>query len=59
MKAKGWTNANQLARGARLSYPVASRLLEGEPIERIDVATLEALASAFDCSPWDLLDYKR
>jgi hypothetical protein len=52
-------NANQLALLARITYPVASRVLkaatEGTAIERIDVATLEALASAFRVKPLTLL----
>lgn len=58
-KDRGWENANQLARGAGLSYPVAARLLAGEPLERIDVATLELLASVFSCEPWALLTWSK
>lgn len=57
MQAKGWENANQLARGAGLSYPVAARVLEAEPLDRIDVSTLERMSTAFRCSPWKLLAY--
>ena len=58
-KAKGWENANQLARGAGLSYPVASRVLDSEPLDRIDVSTLERLAVALDMvkTPWRLLAF--
>jgi hypothetical protein len=58
-KDKGWENANQLARGAGLSYPVASRVMESEPLERIDVSTLERLALALDMTktPWKLLAF--
>lgn len=59
MQVRGWENASQLALGAGLTYPVASRIVnaDGKAIERIDVSTLEALARAFDCEPWDLLEY--
>lgn len=59
MKARGWANASQLARNAALTYPVAARVLQGAELERIEVATLEALCLAFDCEPWDVLEYKR
>jgi hypothetical protein len=43
--------------GAKLTAPVAARVLAGEPIERIEVATLEKLARAFHHAPWDFLRY--
>lgn len=56
--AKGWENAHQFALGAGISYPLAARIFEGEPLERIDVATLEKLAKVFGLrNPWPLLDY--
>jgi DNA-binding Xre family transcriptional regulator len=55
MKAAGIENGNQLARYARLTSPVAYRLLSGEPFERVDVAVLDALCEAFSCQPGDLL----
>jgi DNA-binding Xre family transcriptional regulator len=60
MKAKGWENANQLARNAMLTYPVASRLLnsEGQSVDRIDVFTLDMICRAFSCQPWDVLEYR-
>lgn len=58
-RAKGWTNAYQLAKGANITQPLAARVLAGEPIGRIDVATLEALTRAFGLkTPWALLDYQ-
>ncbi len=58
-KAKGWDNAHQLAQGAGLSYPVATRLWRAkQSIDRIEVDTLEKLAKAFGLkSPWALLEY--
>jgi len=56
--AKGWTNPYQLAKGAGVTQPLAARVLADEPIGRIDVATLEALARAFALkTPWSLLSY--
>ena len=57
MDAKGIENASQLAKFARLSPPVAQRVIDGEPLERIEVATLEALADAFGLSKrwWKLI----
>lgn len=59
LEAKGWDNANKLARGVGLSYPVAVRVMAGAPMERIDVATLELLRAAFGIrgAPWSLLEY--
>lgn len=57
MKKRGWTNANQLADGAGLTKPAAYRVVAGEPLERIEVATLEALARAFKVKPWALLEW--
>jgi hypothetical protein len=56
---KGWDNANKLSLGAGLSYPVAARIIANEPMERIEVATLERLRSAFGLrgAPWSLLEY--
>jgi transcriptional regulator with XRE-family HTH domain len=56
---KGWSNAHQLAKAVGLSYPVAWRILQDEPVGRVDAETLEALARAFDLkTPWPLLDYR-
>jgi hypothetical protein len=57
MAKRGWTNANQLAVGAKLTAPVAARVLAGAPLERIEVATLEKLARAFHHAPWEFLTY--
>lgn len=55
---RGWENAQQFATGAGLTYPLAARILEGKPLERIDVATLEKLTKVFGLkTPWTLLDY--
>lgn len=51
------SNAHQLAAYAHLTLPVAYRVWSGEPLQRIEVATLEALATAFKCKPWALLDW--
>lgn len=56
--AKGWENAHQLAKAAGLSYPVAWRILQGEPIERIETATLETLARVFGVKPFSLLEHR-
>jgi hypothetical protein len=57
-EARGWKNPYQLAKGANITQPLAARVLSDEPIGRIDVATLEALARAFDLkTPWALLEY--
>ena len=58
-EARGWANAYQLAKGAGITQPVAARVLSDEPIERVDVATLETLTRVFRLkSPWSLLDYR-
>lgn len=57
MEKRGWTNASQLATEAGITAPVAYRVLAGEPLERIDVATLERLAAAFRVKPWQLLEH--
>jgi len=59
MARRGIANAHQLAERAGLTLPVAYRLLDGHPLERIDIATLERLAVFFRVSPWRLLDYRR
>lgn len=57
MKRRGWENANQLAKGADIPPPLAYRVLSGEPLERIEVATLEKLAGVFRVKPWSLLSH--
>ncbi len=57
MAKHGLTNANQLREFAKLTVPTAYNVLSGAPLQRIEVATLEALARAFKCKPWTLLEY--
>jgi len=57
LKAEGIENANQLARFARLTSPVAYRLLEDRAAERIDTTVLDALCLAFSCQPGDILEH--
>lgn len=60
MEKRGWTNAHQLATGAGLSYPVADRIVNGPPPDRIDAETLEKLRVAFTPrarTPWALITY--
>jgi DNA-binding Xre family transcriptional regulator len=57
MARKGWQNARQLSLGAGITYPVAWQIMLGGPVGRIDTTTLERLAAAFACSPWDLLEH--
>ena len=47
MTRKGWKNASQLAIGAGLTYPTASRVVKARRVEKIETATLETLAKAF------------
>jgi hypothetical protein len=57
-EARGWENAQQFSVGAGLTYPTAARVLAGEPLERIEVATLEKLTTVFGLkTPWALLEY--
>lgn len=56
-KAKGWTNAYQLAKRTGISQPLAKRIMESERVERIDVVTLESLARVFKVKPWALLTW--
>lgn len=57
MARRGIANAYQLAAFAGLTKPTAARVVAGEPLDRIEVATLEALAKAFRVRPWALLEY--
>lgn len=57
MERRGLANAYQLAAFAGLTKPAAARVLAGEPLERIEVATLERLSRAFRVKPWALLEY--
>jgi transcriptional regulator with XRE-family HTH domain len=57
-QARGWTNPQQLATATGLTYPLAARIWEAKPLQRIDVATLERLTTVFGLkTPWPLLDY--
>lgn len=58
MKRHRLENANQLAAFAKIPPPLAYRLLSGEPLERIEVATLERLAAVFGVKPWALLSHE-
>lgn len=56
----GVRTAYELAKRANISRPGALRVLSGHPVERIDVATLLAIAEAFDVDdPLSLLAYRR
>jgi DNA-binding Xre family transcriptional regulator len=59
MERRKIANAHQLHEYTGLTIPTAYNVLSGGPLQRIEVATLETLASAFKCSPWNLLDFKR
>lgn len=55
---RGWTNARQLSLGATIGYPAAWRIMQGEPLDRLDIHTLETLTRAFGLkTPWALLTY--
>lgn len=57
MTEHGLENANQLHAFAGLTVPTAYNVLNSARLERIETATLERLAVAFNCPPWDLLTY--
>lgn len=57
MARKGWANAYQLAKGADLPKPTASRLVSGEFVARVDVDTLDTLCRVFRVKPWALLEW--
>lgn len=57
MARHGLTNANQLREFAKLNVATAYSVLSGAPLQRIEVATLEALAKAFGVKPWTLLEW--
>lgn len=58
MDRKGWPLAYDLYKHVGIPKPTARRVVDGAEIrEKIDVRTLEALARAFKCKPWALLDY--
>jgi hypothetical protein len=47
LESKGWTNAHLLAKGAKLGYPTAWRIMEGRPFDRPNSRVLTALCKAF------------
>lgn len=57
MARNGIANRKQLGEVAGLSMPTAYNIAGSGPLTRIDVPTLEALARAFKCKPWSLLEY--
>jgi DNA-binding Xre family transcriptional regulator len=57
MARHGLTNANQLKDFAGLTVPTAYSVLSGAPLQRIETATLERLATAFKVKPWALLEW--
>lgn len=59
MARRGWRTAYELAKRAGISRPGALRVLSGAPIERVDVAVLEALARALGVrNPLTLLEHR-
>lgn len=48
---EGKPNAHQFALAAKLSYPVATRILANEPMARVDAATLGLVAAYFRVKP--------
>ena len=55
LAARGWTGY-KLAGETGLTVPATYRLLRGGPVGRIDAKTLEAMCTAFDVEPGDLLE---
>jgi hypothetical protein len=51
LERKGNPNAHQLALGAGLSYPVATRIIERREMTRLDSDTLTKLAVYFGLKP--------
>ncbi len=47
LSTKGWSNARQLAAGAKIGYPTAWRIVKGVPFDRPDSRVLTALCKAF------------
>ena len=59
MLRKGWTTAYQLAKESGISRPGALRVLNGAPVERVDVAMLAAMARTFGVrNPLALLEWR-
>ena len=53
---RGWS-PYKLAQETGLTMPAAYRLAKGEPVQRIDAATLDTLCRAFDVQPGELLEW--
>lgn len=58
LRRKRWTAYN-LALQAGLTPSAVYKLIKKDEVQIIEVPTLEALAKALDCRPWDLLEYRR
>jgi len=58
LDAKGWT-AYRLAKEAGLTPSAVYKLLKKGDLRHVDADTLEALAAAFRCPPWELLTYRK
>lgn len=59
-EALGCENPSQFAKKAGLTYPLARRLWDDPEIDRIDVATLQAVAKALKVrNPFKLLEYSK
>lgn len=55
-ESKGW-NIGQLAEAAEIAYSSALDLWHGRP-RRVDLAVLNRLCNALECSPCDVLAYE-
>ena len=55
MHRKGWTTAYRLAAETGISRPAAMRVLQADPVQRLDTELLETLATAFRVKPWALV----
>lgn len=54
---KKWENAHRFSQEAKLSYPIAWRIWQGDKIDRIDAKTLESLCRTFEVGPTELLRF--
>jgi hypothetical protein len=60
MDKAGIKNAYQLAEATGLKYPICWRVCSGEPVDRVNVSTLEAIAAALNVKdPLTLLEYRK
>ena len=57
MDQRKWENAHQLSEGARLTYPLANRILNptNPPLEHVSVRTIAQLAAALGVHPFSVL----